>query len=585
MNEKAATRTKQSFLHGALILSISMAVVKIMGALFKINLAGILTAEGNGYFSSAYELYNPLAALATAGFPIAISRMVSENIAKGRFRDVRRIHRVSIPIFFLTGSLGVIAMILSTFIYGKAVNATEVNYATFALAPTILFVCLMSIYRGYYEGLRNMTPTAISEIIEAVCKLFLGLGLAYGVIAYGMHEYKIHGTVFGKAYQTEELARNATLPFAAAGGILGISIGALTGFLYLLIRFKTKGDGITRQELVHAPKARPYSRIVKSLIRIAVPVGLGAVIMNLAGFIDSTLVLRRLNDIMSNNPLALLNSYSGLISEDIVSRGKVHVFLFGCYSYSLTIIMLISGITQVFSISALPSVTSAWAEGNFKKLKDNMEVVLRVTTLVTIPSGLGLVALAHPIMNLLYGQQCTPSEVNIASSVLIMLAVGTIFASTSTPICSMLQAVGRVDLPVKLLAIGMTIKIIINYILVGIPQINIQGAGVGTLACYLFVTVVALYHLCKETQMIPNFVSVFIKPLLAGIACALAAYLSCDILSHFISQNIATILAIFIAIIVYIIALFLFKAITTKDILSLPKGDKIVRVLKKRKLL
>lgn len=585
MNERSDSRSKQSFLHGALILTISMAVVKIVGALFKIPLANILSGEGNGYFSSAYELYNPLAALATAGFPIAISRMVSENVAKGRFRDVRKIHRVSVPIFFITGSIGVIAMISSTFLYSKAISAPEVKYATFALAPTILFVCLMSIYRGYYEGLRNMTPTAISEIIEALCKLFLGLSIAYGVIHYGMNEYHLNGTVFGKPYANDELARSATLPFAAAGAILGISIGALVGFLYLLIRFKIKGDGITREELRNSPVSKSTTETIKSLVRIAIPVGLGAIIMNFAGFIDTTLIQRRINDIMLTNPLELLNCYSGLIRDDIVERGNTHVFLYGCYSYALNITMLISGITQVFSISALPAVTTAWAEGNSKKLKSNMEVVLRLTTLVTIPSGLGLVALSSPIMGLLYGNKGTQSEVQIASGVLVMLAVGTIFASTSTPICSMLQAIGRVDLPVKLLTIGMIIKIALNYILVGIPQINIQGAGVGTLACYLFVTVVALYYLCKETRMIPNFVSVFIKPLLAGITCAVTAYVSYGLLSHFVNLKFATIIAVLISVIVYVISLFLFKAIRESDIRTLPKGDKIIRALKKQKLL
>lgn len=583
MKEKTATRTKQSFLHGALILTISMAVVKIIGALFKIPLANVLGGEGNGYFSSAYELYNPLSALATAGLPIAISKMVSESVAKGRFKDVKKIHKVSVPIFFITGSIGVVIMVLSTFIYAKAVNAPEVKYATLALAPTILFVCLMSIYRGYYEGLRNMTPTAVSEIIEAVCKLVLGLSLAYGVIAYGLNEYRRYGTVFGISYENEELARNATLPFAAAGAIMGISIGAVAGFLYLFIRFCRKGDGITQEELKNSPIEKSSSRTMRSLVNIAIPVGLGAIIMNFAGFIDSTLILRRLNDIMETKPMELLNCYSGFISEDIVARGNTHVFLYGCYSYSLTVIMLISGITQVFSISALPAVTTAWAQGNFNKLKSNVEVVLRVTTLVTIPSGLGLVALAKPIMELLYGNQGSKSEVTIASSVLIMLAIATIFASTSTPICSMLQAIGRVDLPVKLLAVGMAIKIVLNYVLVGIPQINIQGAGVGTMACYIFVTVLSFYFLCKETKMIPNLVSVFIKPLLAGVSCAVAAYLSYSLLSYMISAKVSTILALIISIIVYIVSLFLFKAVNAKDIAMLPKGEKIIKVLKKRK--
>lgn len=582
MGKKAKGRAKQSFLHGALILTASMAVVRIIGALFKIPLANILGGEGNGYFSAAYDLYNPLYALATAGFPIAISRMVSENVARKRFRDVRQVHRVSKPIFLLTGTIGTIAMMVGAFIYAYVIKAPEVKYATLALAPTILFVCLMSIYRGYYEGLRNMVPTALSEVIEAVCKLVLGLGIAYGVISYGLNEYAAKGTVFGKAYETESLARSATLPFAAAGAILGISIGAMVGFLYLVFRHHRHGDGITKEELRCSPRAKPTRVTVKTLVSIAIPIGLGAIIMNVAGLIDSTLILRRLSDTMRSNPLALLDEYSGLINPEIVERGNTHVFLYGCYSYAITIMMLISGVTQVFSISALPSVTTAWAEGSYKKIKYNIEAVLRVTTLVTIPSGLGLMVLSNPIMELVYGNQGTRSEVAIASNVLIMLGLAAIFASTSTPICSMLQAVGRVDLPVKLISVGMVIKIILNYTLVGIPQINIQGAGVGTMVCYAMITVLSLYFLCKETKIIPDFMSVFIKPLLAGVSCAVAAYASQGLLSHVISPKIATIFAILIAVIVYIIALFVFCAVTASDIRMLPKGEKIAKILEKR---
>ena len=157
-----------------MVLGGSMVIVKIMGMVYKILLSGQYGGVGTGLFNSAYALYNPLFMLSTAGFPIAISRMVSESITKKRYKDVRQIHMLSVPIFIVAGWLCFLAMIVGGFIYVKIIHADNAIFALLCLSPTIFFGCLMSIYRGYFEGMKNMAPTAISEIIEATCKLFLG---------------------------------------------------------------------------------------------------------------------------------------------------------------------------------------------------------------------------------------------------------------------------------------------------------------------------------------------------------------------------------------------------------------------------
>lgn len=591
MKKKEKSIGKQSFVKGAMILTISMALGKVLGALFKIPLGRLIGGVGMGYYGTAYELYSPLYALATAGFPIAISKLVSENMVKGRFRDVRKTHRISIPLFLPTGTTAFLIMILAIPFYTTNIIKTpESKYTMYALAPTIIFACLMSIYRGYYEGLRDMMPTAISEFIESLIKFVLGLSLAYGIVMYGINQFHSTGIVFGKECDTEEKALLAIAPFAAAGAILAIPIGAVLGFIYLVIRFRMKGDGITKKQLKEAPKSISYKRTLKKIASIALPVGLGAVIMNLATFIDVTLIQDRIANIMKSphNAQILISEYGNLIDENIRngSEGdRTHTYLYGCFSFASTIMMLIPAVTQAFGISALPSVTAAWASGSKRILKKNIEVVLKLTTLITIPAGLGMVALSYPIMNLIYGGGKTGSEVIISASVLVLLGVGGIFASTSTPICSMLQAVGRVDLPVKLLSIGVIMKIFLNYVLVGIPQINIQGAGAGTIFCYGFVTVASLYYLSKETKIKFNLVSVLIKPLLAGTFCAVSAYVSYGLLVHIVKDKVATLIAIIIAVFVYVIALFLLRALTADDVKMMPKGEKFVKTLEKLRLI
>ena len=568
-----------------MVLGSSMIIVKLMGMIYKILLSNEYGGVGTGLFNSAYALYNPLFMLSTAGFPIAISRMVSESITKKRYRDVKQIHRISVPIFVIAGCLCFLIMVLGSFIYIKLIHADNAIFALLCLSPTIFFGCLMSIYRGYFEGMRNMVPTAVSEIIEASCKLFFGLTASFVVTKYGMSQYSSTGFVFGIKCMNDAEAESAIIPIAIGAAITGISLGSLIGFLFLFIRYKRGGDGITREELKNSPPPRKPEKTLRIMIRTAIPIGLGSIIMSLADMIDSTLVQIRINNIMQTDPDALLGVYGSLIPDNVYYSQETHTFLYGCYGIALTLMMLVTAVTQVFGTTALPSVTAAWTSGNKEQLKKSMETVMRVTTLVTIPSGIGMSVLAEPLLSMIYHGSSVADEVEIGSKVLAVMGISVIFIATSTPLCSMLQAIGRMDVPLKLFAIGMAMKIVVNYILVGIPWINIQGANIGSIVCYGFVTVVALFVICRETKIIPDFVSIFVKPLLAGIVCGAAAYFSEIFFDLFFKQRIATILAVLAAIIAYIIALFLFRAIKREDVLQMPKGNKIVKILEKRKLI
>ncbi|WP_101696458.1 putative polysaccharide biosynthesis protein [Clostridium minihomine] len=575
---KASPRKSQSFLHGALILTASILVVKLIGALFKVPLTWIITEDGLGYFNTAYNFYGPIYSLATAGFPIAISRLVSESYTRGAYRDIRRIHRASAPIFVGTGTVGFVLMVAGAATYAKIIGNENALPALYALAPAILFSCLTAIYRGYYEGLRNMYPTAISEIIEALCKLVVGLTGACLILNYGMKEYESLGTVFGIAVASRDYARSAILPYAAAGAIFGVTVGSLFSFVFLFLRHKVVGDGITKENLKNSPPPRTMRKTVSRLVKTAIPIGVGAMAVNVAAMVDTTFLQTRIHKVMEKEPEVLLSMYQGMIPQINIETDTVPNFLFGCFSMALTLFMLVPAITQAFGISALPNVTAAWTRGEKSHLKRSIEAVLRVTALFSIPAGMGLAVMSGPVARLVFGVR--PS-LPITSRVLVIMGIGAIFASFSTPVNSMLQAVGRVDLPVKLLAVGLTIKVTLNYYLVGIPQINVLGAGAGTVVCYLFLTVAALFCLCKQTKIVPDFLSIFGKPLLASILCCTAAWALYGLLSRTISENLSTVCAVAGAMLVYALSLLCLRAICRDDILMLPKGQKIAKILEK----
>ena len=554
MSKTKSGKRSQSFLKGAMVLGSSMIIVKLMGMIYKILLSNQFGGVGTGLFNSAYALYNPLFMLSTAGFPIAISRMVSESVTKKRYRDVKQIHRVSVPIFVIAGCLCFLAMVLGSFIYIKLINADNAPARQKRRAP--------------WPG-----------------KLFLGLAASLLVTKYGMGQYAKTGYVFGVKCANEIEAQSAIIPIAIGAAITGISVGSLLGFVFLFIRYKKGGDGITAEELKSSPKPRRAGTTLRIMVKTAIPIGLGSIIMSLADMIDSTLVQIRINNIMQTDPKALLDVYGSLIPDNVYYANETHTFLYGCYGIALTLMMLVTAVTQVFGTTALPSVTAAWTSGNKIQLKKSMETVMRVTTLVTIPSGIGMSVLAEPLLSMIYHGSGVADEVEIGSKVLTVMGISVIFIATSTPLCSMLQAIGRMDVPLKLFSVGMIMKIIVNYVLVGIPQINIQGANIGSIVCYGFVTVVALFVICRETKIIPDFISIFVKPLIAGLICGAAAYFSEIFFDMFFKQRIATILAVVTAIVVYLIALLLLKAIKREDVLQMPKGNKIVKILEKRKLI
>lgn len=592
---KQEKSSSQSFLKGAFILSLSMVVVKLIGAIYKVSLTNLYSLFGDAYasvgagiFNNAYELYIPLFTLASAGFPIAVSRLVSENTAQGRYNDVKQIHKVSKPFFIVTGFVCFLIMVFGSYIYIDLINSPYSFYPVLCLAPTIFFGCLVSIYRGYFEGLRNMVPTAVSEIIEALSKLVIGLFGFYIVTTTGLDEYKASGTIFGLTFETESDAMYTLISFSVSAAIIGITIGSALAFLYLFLRYKIKGDGIPKAYYSQSVEARSKKETFQKLLRTAIPIGLASLVMSLTAFVDSIIIQNLLYNTAVENREAFLAQFNGLMDSklpaDAVLPGgdttkiTIHTSLWGIYSSALTIIQLVTAVTQVFGTSAMPNVTNAYTKGNRKELKVSIETVLKLTTMFTFPAGIGIFALSEPIMGLIYAD---PAIISIGGNVLRVMGISVIFMACSTPLCSMLQGVGRVDLPLKLFSVGMIIKIIVNYAFVSVMEINIVGAAVGSLVAYLIICIAAMYQLVKNSGVIPNFISTIIKPLTSAAICGVVAYFSYDLLQNIINGKVATVVAVAAAALIYLISLVLLRTFSANELKFLPKGEKIVIILEK----
>ena len=567
------TGRQQGFVKGAAILLGALALVKIAGALFKIPLNGIIGDVGMGYFGTAYTIYNPVFCLATAGFPVAISRMVSEWSALGRWGDVARIQKLALPLFVLMGVLGFLAMAFGARPFLQWINHEDINAlpAVWALAPAILFSVIGSVYRGYYEGLRNMTPTALSQILEAVVKLLLGLSLAWYVLVRGMEDYVNEGEIFGTAFPSESAAREFLIPYAAAGAILGVTAGSLLSFLFLwgYNRFHHKG----LDEAVRLPsEAAPSGSILKELLRTAVPVALGSLTVNLSSLVDTVSLQNCISGMMRTYPEAVLGQYGAFLNPADLEQNRVPAALFGCYTNALTLFMLVPALTQAFGVSALPNVTAAWVSGNKKRLQKSIENVLRASVLFTLPAGICLSVLSEPISSLLGFSPIT-------GRILVLLGIASVFAAISTPICSMLQAVGRVDLPVKLMGAGLLMKAVCNWLLTSLPEVNVLGAGIGSLICYFFLAFAGLYLLIANSGVKLRLAHVFAKPFFAAVLCAAGGYAIYGAAVSSVSQTAAALISIAGAGGIWALSVLFLKMFSSSEVERLPGGQKIAKIL------
>ncbi len=557
-------RKQQSFEYGAVILLISTAISKVIGAVFKIPLSEIINDLGFGYFTSAYELFTPIYGLAMAGLPIAVSRMVAEKTAENRYRDVKAILSLSKKAFFVTGVIGLTAMLLLIYPFVQMTDKTGGSiYSLFAIAPSIFFCCIMSTYRGYYEGLRNMYPTAISDVIEAASKLVFGYTIAYIVM-------KITGNV----------------AYAAAGAIMGITIGTVLGSAFLFLRYKLKGDGITEEELLSSPEPASQRSLLRVLVVIAVPVVLSSLATNISGLIDVSMVKWQLNSIVESSGDTIKNMYAASIADynetakEMLTDAAIPTFLYGIRGKAFAIYNLIPTISSVLGVSALPVLASVWTADSKNKsaIKKNIESIIKFTAMIALPAGIGMAVLAGPIMELLYS---SVASVEIGGPMLAVFGISAVFSGLSAPLTSMLQAIGKQNIPVRNIAIGMGLKIVVNYILVGIPEINIHGAPIGTLCSFVFIFIANLLSLIKYSGVMPNIWSTIGKPLVSALACGVAAYAVSHILG---GGTLSTAVAILAACVVYVVMLFVIRTLDEDTILSFPMGKKLLSVCKKLKL-
>ncbi|MGN0446616.1 MAG: polysaccharide biosynthesis C-terminal domain-containing protein [Acutalibacteraceae bacterium] len=595
-----ATQKKQgqSLVSGAMFLMVTTVIVHIIGVIYKIPLTATIGTVGRGYFTSAYEIYTPIYAISMAGLPVAVSKMVSERMATGKYREVREVRAVARKIYLATGLIGTAILLGLAYPYTHLaffIHTPNAFWSVICIAPSILFCCMMSSYRGYYEGLRNMNPTGYSQVLETVGKLVFGLVLAKMVQNHGLAQFHEGEKVYGVMCHNLTEASSAIAPFSAAAAISGVTIGTILGLIYLQIRHRVVGDGITQEMLKGSPEPTDRKTIRKSLINLAIPVVLSSLVLNITNLIDTWSIQNRLYSAINKNVGVIKHMYAAQLTASHIMDKDIKDFLYGCYGTALDFRNIIPTVIMTLGVSAIPVLSGAYATKDKKGMTEAISSVLKTANCIAIPCGLVMAILAEPILRVLYTGTNAEASISISAPFVAVYGVFALLLSISTPVTNMLQSIGRADVPVKSLAVGAVLKIVCNYILVGIPSINIMGAPIGTLVCYAYIVCRNLYTLLRETEVKISWRNVLWKPMASALATALVTWGSYELFFYLLpagqagSRNAnftwATLIAIAFFLLAWIGTLIGFHVLSKSDVLGLPKGEKIAKKLEKRGLI
>ena len=534
--------SSNKILKGTAILAVAGILVKVLGAIFKIPLNALIGVEGLAYYSYAYPLYSLLLVVATAGLPVAISRLVSEKIAVNDYTSAQRVFKLSRWLMFGVGLASFLicffgAELMAEYVYKDPGAVLPIK----AIAPALIFVPIMSSYRGYFQGTQNMNPTAISQFVEQIVRV--GVGLLATILLLDMG-----------------------LDAAAAGATFGAPMGAVGGLIVIALIYKLNGKAIA-YHVNHSIKTQNHEtngQIIKQILAIAVPITIGASIAPMMNFADSAIVVRRLLD--AGFALGEARDLFGELS-----------------GYCTTMIGLPQVITQGIAVSMVPAVAAAFKLKNKVELTDSINMGMRISMIVGMPCAVGMMVLAEPILVFIFGmdEETIAAAIHAAPTLQIMCAGVVLMALLSTT-NGILQGIDKQLLPVKNEAISAVLKIVVTYVLVAIPSLNIMGAAIGSVVAYGVAFALNMRDLYKYAQVKVDIGLAFVKPIIASVLMGTAAFAAFKLLLMIIeSQTLAMFGSIMVGVITYVVLIFALKAIKKEEIAMLPKGDKLIKIADK----
>lgn len=538
---KAVKQKGASFMKNVLILMFAQISVKLLGLIYRLV---ITNAEGFGntglgYYSTGYQIYSLLLALSSIGIPSVVSKMVSERIAIGDNKGAQRIFKISMTFFV---SLGLVFSLLLFFaaepIATLVFNVPDVKYVMQVLAPAIVFVAASAVFRGYFAGQNDMKPTSASQILEQFFNCVLSITFVYALI--GKEPY-----------------------IMAAGGNLSSTLAIIITFMYLILYYKGKKIRVSKKQ-ISPERNKTNGQLLKAILAMSIPITISSVISVVNPIIDSSTVSR-----------CIQTAFASIITGGKEALEAYAMNMTGILAKMDTLVGLPVAINVAFSTALTPAIAAAIAKKDYKTASKRLSFSLFSSLIIVLPCAAGFIALAQPILNLIYP---TASD---GANILMLYSISMVFIALSQTINGGLYGLNKTKTPAIALAVGALIKFILNIVLISNPNMGIIGAGISSIVCQVVAFTICFTSLRKSIRLNLKLKNNIVKPIIAAVIMGVFVYFINAGLSKVINGNIATIISILCGALIYVAMILLTKSLKKEDILMIPFGSKVYPILVK----
>lgn len=534
------------------ILAMASMIVRVIGLLYRAPLTAIIGDEGNGYYGTAYNIYTIILMVSSYSMPSAISKLMAQKLAVGEYRNANRVFRCALTYGVLVGLVG-----SGLLFFGARFLVPDVAVCVLQVfAPTVFLFGILGSMRGYFQARGSMVPTSVSQILEQLANAVVSIAAAWLLMQ----------TAVGA-----DPTRRAQL--GAMGSALGTGAGVLIALLFMVFCFRRSKEGRKAEILSDATgKEEKYRIFLRDTVLVITPFMLSGVIMNLTTSLNQTIYMRMLIDLKGAGETATTTLY-GIFSNKAVVISNIPI-----------------SIATAVSSAIIPGISAAYARRDETGARRQVGNAIRITSIVAIPSAVGLAVLARPITMLMFPQM---ESLELASSLLSLLAVTVIFYSISTITNAALQSIGRMNLPLISAGIALVVQTVVLVLLLRFTDLDVRALVLVSILYSVMIFAVNQYYLRRFLGIRQDVRRDYLQPLacaaLMGAAAKAVYYLVSmaaepmrNLPKGFYFRNLAaTAAALLAAVLVYGYTMVRSGTIRRKDLLSMPKGQSLVRLMEK----
>ncbi len=553
---KNRNSSDSTFLVQGSVLAIASIVSRIIGLLYRIPMTNIIGEYGNDYYSCAYEIYSMVLLISSYSLPMAVSKLVSTRMTKHELQNTNRVYLGALLIAGITGTAGCIFVYFGAGFLTRVFQTPLSFMALRVLAPTLIVVAVLGVLRGFFQGLGNMVPSAVSQIIEQIVNAVVSVAAAFALFGYGTRVAAVLG---GEQHYAEA--------YGAAGGTLGTSMGAVAGLIFIAVLFvlyrRNFKKDMRREMRMGKAETEPFGSVVKVLALTILPILASTTLYNLVSIVDQGLFKN----------LAIMQ---GNLSDTVS-------LWWGVYSgYYRVLINVPIAISTAIATSSVPALAAAFARKDHEQVKHRISLAMRFIMIIAMPCAVGMAVLAKPIINMLY----TTTSDDLAALLIQTGAISIIFYSISTLSNAVLQSIDKMRIPIRNAVISLAVNIASVPICLFVFHLNIYTMIVGNIVFSLVMCILNGRSVHKYSGYSPNIGKTYVRPAVASVLMGVIVYLV-YILFHRVtgSNTIATIIGIVAGIVSYFVILLLIHGITEEELKSFPRGTTIIRIAKKMRLL